>query len=483
MAGGSADMGADLTRLLQQLQKSVLDADRPMGLGASGAAAASDDYPSDIDAEEQDDEVVFEESELQDMMKEAAKVHVSRWTAGIGGGLGATLGASSGTGKNAGLGATTSTLPAAGAAAAVGGPPRRQLSKAHSATKEMLGAPTLLKQLEGVFTELDAISNAEAPTAAIPTSPQVCRRGRQKRKCRGSCFIFCENRRSILRALALSQQEASPRRKVTLFGSSKSGEKKRAIAKLQAQMQVLQGDRKGLAERVRKAGQTGGVALAMLREEWVSLQAQMQTTAKELDDAHDALSRHEAETLQLRTSMSGLRKQIEELKARPLVQAPTPAPVLPLSPQQQLLQLQQQGGAAQPSEALVVAASAEAEARLEQLESELDLAYGKIEALSLQQHTSMDRGTVLVRQLQGELKEAKNQLAARVKKVRGATKKKGGGGAFDDAISQTPTHCARTTTQYAELKERVRQLEEELEAAAGANEAIKHANDLRVAKM
>jgi len=29
----------------------------------------------------------------------------------------------------------------------------------------------------------------------------------------------------------------------------------------------------------------------------------------------------------------------------------------------------------------------------------------------------------------------------------------------------------------------VRQLEEELEAAAGANEAIKHANDLRVAKM
>lgn len=29
----------------------------------------------------------------------------------------------------------------------------------------------------------------------------------------------------------------------------------------------------------------------------------------------------------------------------------------------------------------------------------------------------------------------------------------------------------------------MRQLEEELEAAAGANEAIKHANDLRVAKM
>lgn len=37
--------------------------------------------------------------------------------------------------------------------------------------------------------------------------------------------------------------------------------------------------------------------------------------------------------------------------------------------------------------------------------------------------------------------------------------------------------------QYAELKERVRQLEEELEAAAGANEALKHAQDLRVAKM
>lgn len=41
----------------------------------------------------------------------------------------------------------------------------------------------------------------------------------------------------------------------------------------------------------------------------------------------------------------------------------------------------------------------------------------------------------------------------------------------------------RHTQQYAELKDRVRQLEEELEAAAGANEAIKHANDLRVAKM
>lgn len=38
-------------------------------------------------------------------------------------------------------------------------------------------------------------------------------------------------------------------------------------------------------------------------------------------------------------------------------------------------------------------------------------------------------------------------------------------------------------TQYAQLKEHVRQLEEELEGAAGQNEAIKHQLDLRYAKL
>lgn len=178
-AGG--DVNADLTRLLQQLQKSVLD-DRAKSMTAAAkaraadAAAASDDEDhSDIDLEEDEpeDEVIFEESELRDMMKEAANVHVSRWTAGLGGGLtAATLGASAGGGGKGGMmalpmAAATGTLGASGAAAG----PRRQLSKAHSATKEMLGAPTLMKQLEGVFTELEAVSSAEPP--ATPSSPQV----------------------------------------------------------------------------------------------------------------------------------------------------------------------------------------------------------------------------------------------------------------------------------------------------------------------
>ena len=173
------DVNADLTRLLQQLQKSVLDDRTKMatkGNKAADAAAASDDDDdhSDIDMEEQDgpeDEVVFEESELRDMMKEAANVHVSRWTTGLGGGLGATLGASGG-------GKGMLALPMAAATATLGASavkqqqqtPRRQLSKAQSATKDMLGAPTLMKQLEGVFTELDAVSSAEPPVT--PSSPQ-----------------------------------------------------------------------------------------------------------------------------------------------------------------------------------------------------------------------------------------------------------------------------------------------------------------------
>ncbi len=177
-SGSSGDMSADLNKLLQQLQKSVLDGQAARKPDA--ASASDDEYPSDIDAgEEQDDEMMFEESELQDMMKEAAKVHVSRWTAGISGGLGATLGASGlgasasggkGRGASSALGTSTSM---GGSALAAAGPPLRQLSRAQSATKEMLGAPTLLKQLEGVFTELDTISSAEAAAAVIPSSPRV----------------------------------------------------------------------------------------------------------------------------------------------------------------------------------------------------------------------------------------------------------------------------------------------------------------------
>lgn len=215
---------------------------------------------------------------------------------------------------------------------------------------------------------------------------------------------------------------------MSLFGGSKSGEKKRLIAKLQAQLQVLEGDRKALAGRVRKAGQTGGVALAMLREEWAAAQASLQAKARELEEAQDALARHEAETLQLRTSVAGLRKQIDELKAaRQQAQAaaavvPAPVPVVvaaPLAVQQELEQSQQAQAQAESNNAALVVASQAQQARLEELEGELDLAYGKIEALSLQQSTSMDRGGALVRQLQAEVKEAKAQLAARVKKVGG----------------------------------------------------------------
>lgn len=215
--------------------------------------------------------------------------------------------------------------------------------------------------------------------------------------------------------LANATQETSPLpRKVSLFGGSKSGEKKRLIAKLQAQMQVLVGDRKALAARVHKAGQTGGVALAMLKEEWAASQAALQAKVKELEEAQGALARHEAETLQLRTSVTGLRKQIDELKvARQQHEQAQQAQVAAMAPTPVLVAaLVQQEAAEQNNAALV-----EQQARLEELESELDLAYGKIEALSLQQSTSMDHGTVLVRQLQAEVKEAKVQLAARIKKV------------------------------------------------------------------
>jgi len=91
-------------------------------------------------------------------------------------------------------------------------------------------------------------------------------------------------------------------------------------------------------------------------------------------------------------------------------------------------------------------------ARLAELEMELDLAYGKLEALSMQQNHTQDRSARLVQRLQGEVKEAKVALAARVKK-------------------------------YTEVKERCRQLEAELGASVGQIEAVKHQMELRVGKM
>lgn len=274
---------------------------------------------------------------------------------------------------------------------------------------------------------------------------------------------------------------------MSLFGGSKSGEKKRLIAKLQAHMQVLEGDRKGLAERVRKVGQTGGVALAMLKEEWAAVQAQLQAKARELEEAHDEMARHEAETLQLRTSVSGLRKQLEELERRPPVvvaSAPEPAALVQIPAPVAVQQEQELQQRAEMGGALVVASvEVEAEARLVQLESELDMAYGKIEALSMQQSTSVDRGAALVRQLQAEVKEAKAQLAARVKKVRIRCACARIVGLVEPVLTPArTTHQPTTNKQYAELKERVRQLEEELEAAVGANEALRHAQDLRLTK-
>lgn len=57
------------------------------------------------------------------------------------------------------------------------------------------------------------------------------------------------------------------------------------------------------------------------------------------------------------------------------------------------------------------------DARLEQMEMELDLAYGKIEALSLQQHTHQDRSAVVFHQLQEDLANVKAQLVTKAKKV------------------------------------------------------------------
>ena len=353
-----------------------------------------------IDEEDQDEPL---DEELLQAMRSAVQQQsqadptVSRWTSGLGA-----------IGKAMQQGQLPSMPTQGGPASAASGSMRLK-----NETKKLLGAPTLFKQLEMLFTEMERIaSKDEAPSSGL-SSPLA----------------------------------ESPKRRVSLFGGKK-GEKKRLIEKYKAQVQALEANRKVLAEKLHKAGQTGDVTLGMLKQEWTTVQLELARKNRELEKAQEQLGGLEAETTQLRTALAGLRKQLAESAARPLppiaVRSP-PAPVVVASPEGSTALSTTTAGIS--SQELVVK-----EARLSALETELDLAYGKLEAFSMQQNLTQDRSSGLVQQLQMELREVKGQLAARVKK-------------------------------YTELKERVRQLEEELEASAGQIEAVKHQMELRAAKI
>ncbi|GAB5031370.1 Hypothetical protein NocV09_00502370 [Nannochloropsis oceanica] len=298
------------------------------------------------------------------------------------------------------------------------------LDTAAATAKNMLGAPTLIKQLETVLTDIESLSSSVTASATSPLNG----------------------------ALPLS-----PKRKVTLF-SRKTGEKKRLIEKYKAHLLTLEGERKSLSDKLKKASATGGVALGMLKQEWTTAQLEISRKVRELEKAQDLMGRHEAESTQLRTTVTSLRRQIEELHMNRA--APS---------EQQQQQQQKEGMLSHDGSPAMVSASstplictpttgtsqeviAKDGERLAELEIELDLAYGKLEALSMQQNHTKDRSAGLVNRLQGEIREAKAALVARVKK-------------------------------HTEVKERCRQLEEELGASVGQIEAVKHQMELRVGKI
>lgn len=308
-------------------------------------------------------------------------------------------------------------------------------SVAATTAKNLLGPPTLMKQLEAVFTEIEHISSTRSSHTVSP---------------KGKTGL------------------ASPLRQSSWFGTRK-GEKKRLIEKYKAQLAALEGKRKEASEEMRKAIQTGGVALGMLKEEWTRTDIDTLRKARELEKVQELLGRHEAESTQLRITVSGLRRQVEELVNRaqsvprgsqddeqkeeellsdsPLMVSATSSPIQECSVRETSAKTSSPPASSEMGKELVVN-----DARLAQLEMELDLAYGKLEALSLQQCHSQDKSTGVLQQLRGELKETKLALAARVKK-------------------------------HTEMKERCRQLEGELGASVGQIEAVKHQMELRVAKM
>ena len=86
-----------------------------------------------------------------------------------------------------------------------------------------------------------------------------------------------------------------------------------------------------ILERARKSGETGAVALGMLRDEWTTLQTELDSKTRELENAYELITRQEDEMNKTKGRVNGFKKQIEELKARP----PTViVKEVPASPQQ-----------------------------------------------------------------------------------------------------------------------------------------------------
>lgn len=379
-----------------------------------GEGDDDDDMMLDMDMEHDEEMLQAMRSALQ--QQSTANPQVSRWTSGIG-----TIGKVMQRQQQQQQLLTQTS--AAGSAAAA----------AELTAKNMLGAPTLMKQLETVFTDIEGVASSVASSSSSSSSVNAA-------------------------------LPPSPKRKVSLFGGKK-GEKKRLIEKYKAQLLALEGDRKVLSDKLKKATQTGGVALGMLKQEWTTAQLEISRKVRELEKTQEMMGRQEAESTQLRTTVGSLRRQVEELHNKARL---APPPLV----QQQLQQGQQQQEVGSPP--MVSASSSpvtgtpttatshgsghelmvmkEDGGRLAELEMELDLAYGKLEALSMQQNHTQGRSAGLVQRLLGEVREAKVALAARVKK-------------------------------YTEVKERCRQLEEELGASVGQIEAVKHQMELRVGKM
>lgn len=240
--------------------------------------------------------------------------------------------------------------------------------------------------------------------------------------------------------------------------SLQKGEKRRAITKLRAQLEVADGDRRSLAERLARLGRSTSAALGMLQDQWAQAQAELEDRGRELDNAYELVTKQEEEANALREEIAQLKLKLVQLQASPSPCTPIPTPrstAAPVMEQSQAPAPVTQGVAEEGAGSGLDVSSKE----VERLQLQLDMAHGKLEALQMQQQMQQDRHAALVTRYEKQLREA------------------------DSKAADTQDQLAAMAAKYASLKNKAEQLDDALEKVSGQNEAMKHQMQLRDAKM
>ena len=71
------------------------------------------------------------------------------------------------------------------------------------------------------------------------------------------------------------------------------------------------------------------MALGMLREEWAATQTELESKTRELENAYELITRQEEEVNKMKGRINGLKREVEELKARPPTVIVKEAPATP----------------------------------------------------------------------------------------------------------------------------------------------------------